>query len=187
MESKNNLEEAIKTAQDAANVASPEMREKAFEMVLAHLLNFSKTEKISVAQSVSNIDSSSAVSGFDFNRVATQLNLSVEQVTELYEADGEKIRVAIKPVGKRLSDQQRNLAYILMIGYKFGLGTKEIPITVFSEAADEWGIRDTNFGRNLKEAKGLQMRGGGKGKTPIYSLAPGAVEKVRDEVVAIFG
>jgi hypothetical protein len=181
MENKNRLEEAIKTAQEAANVAVPEMREKAFEMVLAHLLNSSKSEKSSVSP-MQPSDNSPSLAGFEFSRVATQLNLSEELVAELYEVDGAKIRVAIKPVGKRLSDQQRNLAYALMIGYKFGLNTKEVPITVFSEAADEWGIRDTNFGRNLKEAKGLQMRGGGKGKTPIYSLAPGAVEKIRDEV-----
>ncbi|MEK7462010.1 MAG: hypothetical protein AAB618_00325 [Patescibacteria group bacterium] len=188
MDDRKYLEEAITAAQNAAGVASPELKEKAFEVVLEHLLKAqSSTSSSGVAVGGLSKVESLPGSALDSGRLATQLGISVEQVNELYEMKGDELHVAIKPVGRGVADQQRNLAYALIAGYKFGLDIKEVPITVFTVAADEWGIRDSNLGRNLKEAKGIQAKGVGKGKKPVFSLAPGGIDKIRDEIVALFG
>lgn len=185
---------AILAAQKAAEAASPEMKEKAFEVVLAHLLGSGTTPTATVPHAVSPNQTASplapindGLSAFDANRVATQLGISAEQVSELFEMKGDALHLTVKPVGKTIGDKQRVLAHALMVGYRFGLDAKEIPVTVFNDAADEWGIRDSNIGRVLKNSRNLQMKGGGRGKRPLFSLAPGAIERVRDEIVALLG
>jgi hypothetical protein len=183
---------AILAAQKAAEAASPEMKEKAFEVVLAHLLGSSLTPVTTVpraaipnqaAAPLATANDGSSI--FDASRVATQLGISAEQVSELFEMKGDTLHLTVKPEGKTIGDKQRVLAHALMVGYRFGLDTKEIPITVFNDAADEWGIRDSNIGRVLKSGRDLQMKGGGRGKRPLFSLAPGAIERVRDGIVAL--
>src|SRR6266481_1511638 len=185
----NKITDAIRAAQQAAEAASPEMKEKAFEVVLAHLLGGASIATPAIHSPIkqvsANVEPASSES-FDTARVATQLGISTEQVSELFEMKGTVLHVALKPGGKRIGDQQRTLAYILAVGYRFGLNIKELPITVFNDAADEWGIRDTNIGRVLKESKNLQMKGGGRGKRPLFSLAPGAIDRVREEIVSVF-
>lgn len=183
---------AILAAQKAAEAASPEMKEKAFEVVLAHLLGSGTNPAATVPHAVTPNQTASPLaplnngsSVFDANRVATQLGISTEQVSELFEMKGDVLHLAVKPAGKTIGDKQRVLTHALIVGYRFGLDLKEVPITVFNDAADEWGIRDSNMGRVLKSSRNLQMKGGGKGKRPLFSLAPGAIERVRDEIVAL--
>lgn len=185
---------AILAAQKASESASPEMKEKAFEVVLAHLLGSNSSATTTIPRTAtSNHAAASLVTPnngqkvFDADRVATQLGISTDQVFELFEMKGDKLYLAVKPTGKSIGDKQRVLAHALIAGNRFGLDIKEVPITVFNEAADEWGILDSNIGRNLKSSKELQMKGGGKGKRPLFSLAPGAIERVRDEIVALLG
>ena len=186
---------AILAAQKAVEAASPEMKEKAFEVVLAHLLGGGSTSVTPAHRTTVTPNRSAAPltttnnesSVFDSNRVATQLGISAEQVSELFEMKGETLHITVKPTGKTIGDKQRVLAHALMVGYRFGLDIKEIPITLFNDAADEWGIRDSNIGRILKSSRNLQMKGGGRGKRPLFSLAPGAIERVRDEIVALLG
>ena len=182
------IADAIRAAQEAANAAAPEMKEKAFEVVLAHLLNSSAAPARPMhapeAQTSATPDTSGG-SAFDTQRVATQLGISTEQTNDLFEVKGSTLHVSVKPVGKRLADQQRNLAHALIVGYRFGLNVKEVSISAFNEAADEWNVRDTNLGRNLKDSKALQMKGSGQGKRPMVSLAPRGIERIRDEIVSM--
>lgn len=182
------IADAIRAAQEAANAAAPEMKEKAFEVVLAHLLNSStapaRPAHTSATQSLTAPDSSGN-GAFDASRVATQLGISAEQVNDLFELKSNTLYVSVKPIGKRLADQQRNLAHALIVGYRFGLNIKEVSISAFNEAADEWNVRDTNLGRNLRESNALQMKGSGQGKRPMVSLAPGGIERIRDEIVSM--
>ena len=73
------IADAIRAAQEAANAAAPEMKEKAFEVVLAHLLNSSAAPARPMhapeAQTSATPDTSGG-SAFDTQRVATQLGIS---------------------------------------------------------------------------------------------------------------
>jgi hypothetical protein len=184
---------AILAAQKASESASPEMKEKAFEVVLAHLLGSNSSVTTTIPRTAASnhaaplVTTNNSQKVFDADRVATQLGISTDQVSELFEMKGGTLCLAVKPTGKSIGDKQRVLAHALIAGNRFGLDIKEVPITVFNEAADEWGILDSNIGRNLKSSKELQMKGGGKGKRPLFSLAPGAIERVRDEIVALLG
>jgi hypothetical protein len=186
---KDQIEEAISLAQDAAASASPELKEKAFEVVLAHLLGGSRNVPVAPTTRQPQHDKGSADSGehvFDFANVAARLKITEEQARELYQIKNGILHMNIAPVGANLVEKQQNLANVLVVGYRFGLDAKEVSITAINDAADEWTVRDSNLGRSLKTGGTLQMKGGGKGKRPVFSLAPKALEQVTADIAGMF-
>lgn len=186
------IEEAIKIAQEATSGTEASLREKAFEVVLSHILGSTGNGK-STGKRMSNNPSFSALTkelgagqGFNTQRIASHLNITVEQVEDLYELKEDILHLGVKPIGAKLSDRQRNLAHALLVGYRLGLDMKEVPVTKLTEIAEEWNIKDGNFGRNINDEY-AQMKGGGRGKRPFFSLSPGAVDHLRDEIVGMLG
>ena len=140
------ITDAILAAQKAAEAASPEMKEKAFEVVLAHLLGSGTTPAATVPHAVTPNQTTSPLASvnnglgaFNANRVATQLGISAEQVSELFEMKGDILHLTVKPVGKTVGDKQRVLAHALMVGYRFGLDAKEIPVTAVQRCCGRMG------------------------------------------------
>jgi hypothetical protein len=190
MEKKDQIQEAIRLAQNAASAASPELKEKAFEVVLSHLLDgngASSTLRVPKEQvkQTKKINDNEEVS-IDVVRVASQLGITEEQAADLYQMKDSVLHLGIKPVGATLLDRQCNLANALVIGYRLGLDIKEVSITAINEAADEWNVRDSNMSRSLKTSKIIQMKGGGKGKKPVFSLAPNSLERGAAEIKTMF-
>lgn len=186
---KKSIEEAVKTAQEASASADPSLREKAFEIVLLRLLgtgsDIMKEELGSVkSPAVAPYGKSAPLKHLDLTRIVSQLGISKEQADQLYEFKDDLIHLGIKPIGVKLSDKQRNLAHALLVGYRLGLDRKEVSISELSKVAEEWNILDKNFGRSIND-KNVQMKGVGRGKRPTISLAPGAIERLKDEIISM--
>lgn len=121
---------------------------------------------------------------FGEKRVAAALDISPDQVPELFELRDKKLYMHVKPLGNTVADRQRCLVHALLIGYKFGLGISNVRLSLLADAADEWGIKGGHFSRDI-QGKYVQVKGGGKGSDPLVSLAPGAVERVKDGIKAM--
>lgn len=188
MEKNDHIQGAIRLAQDASLAASPDLRQKAFEVVLSHLLNEDQASARPIREikhKEVNLTSENAPV-LNIERIATQLGITEEQAAELYQMTHNDLHLGIRPVGERLSDRQRNLAHALVVGYRLGLDIKEVSITAINDAAEEWNVRDANISRSLKESTILQMKGGGKGKKPVFSLSPNSIERAAAEIITMF-
>jgi hypothetical protein len=191
MEKKDKIQEAIRLAQDAVSEASPELKQKAFEVVLSHLLGgggASAASQSSKQQMKQQASEPNVGEGATLNvaRIASQLGITEEQAADLYQIKNGVLHLGVRPVGATLLDRQRNLAHALVVGYRLGLDTKEVSITAINEAADEWNVRDSNMSRSLKISNIIQMKGGGKGKKPVFSLAPNSLERASAEITTMF-
>jgi hypothetical protein len=190
MEKRDQIQEAIRLAQEATSTTSPELKEKAFEVVLSHLLGTVHTPSstsipkhhVKEAQEMSGSENTE----FNITRIASQIGITEEQAADLYQIKNGVLHLGIKPVGATLLDRQRNLAHALVVGYRLGFEIKEVSITTINEAADEWNIRDSNMSRSLKTSKIIQTKGGGKGKKPMFSLAPNSLERASVEITSMF-
>jgi hypothetical protein len=121
---------------------------------------------------------------FDPKRLAVQLGISSEQIAELYEFRDDKIYMHVKPLGHSVADKQRLLAHALLVAYKFGRGLNNVRLSALHAAADEWGLKGGHFSRDIQD-KYVQLKGGGKGSDPLVSLAPGAIDHIKEGIRAL--
>lgn len=119
--------------------------------------------------------------------VLNSLPITQEQLSEIYEIDSEELKLRVKVNDAKNSDQQRKLAQVMLFGYKVLLDVKDVRGSKLLAIAKEWDIPTDHFVKNVKgNAKEyVDVRNTGKGKDPIFSLRPGALNKLVEEVKAL--
>lgn len=120
----------------------------------------------------------------------SSLPITQEQLSEIYEVNGDELRLRVKVNDVKNSEQQRKLAQAMLFGYKVLLDEKDVKGSKLLMTAKEWDIPTDHFVKNIKGNKKnpnkyVDIRNTGKGKDPIFSLRPGALNKLVDEVKAL--
>lgn len=106
--------------------------------------------------------------------------LTQEELDSLFEVKKENLLLKIKPIGKSDAEKQQKLAHVILVGYKAIFGKDSVPVSVMLTAARDWNLSVLHFGKNIQLAGYVQGKGVKKGA--IYSLRPGAVEKLKESI-----
>ncbi len=158
----------------------------AFQVVLKSLLNElqqnGKQQEISSSNSVQQNISADTEAVKAKSIVINSLSITQEQLSEIYEIDGKNLKLKAKVTGDKTSEQQRNLAEVVLFGYKVFLDVKEVSGSIVLAVAKEWDIPTKHFVKNVKSNEYLQIRNIGTGKDPILSLKPGVLNKLAEKV-----
>ncbi len=122
--------------------------------------------------------------------VLSSLPITQAQLSEIYEVNGDELKLRVKVNDAKNSEQQRKLAQVMLFGYKVLLDEKDVKGSKLLTTAKEWDIPTDHFVKNVKGNKKnpnkyVDIRNTGKGKDPIFSLRPGALNKLVEEVKAL--
>jgi len=117
--------------------------------------------------------------------VLSSLSITKDQLSEIYNIDGENLKLRVKINDLKNAEQQRKLAQTVLFGYKVILDAREVPGSKLLMVARGWDIPTDHFAKNVQSSEYIQIRNVGKGKDPIYSLRPGALDKLVEEVKAL--
>lgn len=190
-EIKNKISLALEAVEE---IQDKELKAVAFGVVLKQMLMTSlqgqdkvHTQKEVVAK---NDESSNSSSNVKTSPVLSSLPITQEQLSEIYEVNGEELKLRVKVNDVKNSEQQRKLAQAMLFGYKVLLDEKDVKGSKLLLTAKEWDIPTDHFVKNIKGNKKnpnkyVDIRNTGKGKDPIFSLRPGALNKLVDEVKAL--
>lgn len=173
--------EAINDVQDK------ELKVTAFGVVLKFLLTTPSLNQGGCRTSGSNEDavrenSAGIALVGKVSPVLNSLSITQEQLSEIYEVDGENLKLKVKVDDVKSSEQQRKLAHAVLFGYKAILDVKEVVGSKLLAVAKGWDIPTDHFVKNVNSSEYLQIRNVGKGKDPIFSLKPGALNKLVEEI-----
>lgn len=175
-------------------VQDKELKAVAFGVVLERLLTKALPEQrklnASKEASVKNDVTTGASSTAKSSPVLSSLPVTQEQLLEIYEIDGEDLKLRVKVNDVKNSEQQRKLAQTVLFGYKVLLDKKDVKGSKLLATAKEWDIPTDHFVKNIKGNKNspnkyVDIRNTGKGKDPLFSLRPGALNKLAEEVIAL--
>lgn len=194
MESKE-IKNKISLALEAVGeIQEKELKAVAFGVVLKQMLieslpdqSKAHPQKEVVAR---NSESSDLSSNVKVSPVLSSLPITQEQLSEIYEVNGDELKLRVKVNDVKNSEQQRKLAQAMLFGYKVLLDEKDVKGSKLLLTAKEWDIPTDHFVKNIKGNKKnpnkyVDIRNTGKGKDPIFSLRPGALNKLVDEVKAL--
>ncbi len=182
---------AIETVSE---VQDKELKAIAFGVVLKHLLATPLLDKSKLhtpkERPIKNDGVAGASSISKTSQVLSSLPITQEQLLEVYEIDGENLKLRVKVNDEKNSDQQRKLAQVMLFGYKVLLDKKDVKGPTLLATAKEWDIPTDHFVKNVKGNKKnpnkyVDIRNTGKGKDSLFSLRPGALNKLVDEVKAL--
>lgn len=182
--------EAVEEVQDK------ELKSIAFGVVLKRLLTTSLPDQsknhapTDVATKNEVGTGSPSASTVKISPVLGSLPITQEQLSEIYEVNGEEIKLLVRVNDVKNSEQQRKLVQAMLFGYKVLLGQKDVKGSTLLATAKEWDIPTDHFVKSIKGNKTnpnkyVDIRNTGKGKDPIFSLRPGALNKLVDEVKAL--
>ncbi len=175
-------------------VQDKELKAVAFGAVLERLLTKTlpeqsqpHTSKEASTKTDTTTDTSSTAKS---STVLSSLPVTQEQLLEIYEIDGEDLKLRVKVNDVKNSEQQRKLAQAMLFGYKVLLDKKDVKGSKLLATAKEWDIPTDHFVKNIKGNKKnpnkyVDIRNTGKGKDPLFSLRPGALNKLAEEVIAL--
>lgn len=175
-------------------VQDKELKAVAFGVVLERLLTNTLPEQskphTSKEVSAKKDTATSASSTTKSSPVLNSLPVTQEQLLEIYEIDGEDLKLRVKVNDVKNSEQQRKLAQAMLFGYKVLLDKKDVKGSKLLATAKEWDIPTDHFVKNVKGNKKnpnkyVDIRNTGKGKDPLFSLRPGALNKLAEEVIAL--
>jgi hypothetical protein len=184
----------IKKKIDLAHEAVDEIQDKelkttAFGVVLKFLLTTSlpnHSERYNSPNEKSVPDNSTHVTPLaKTSSVLSSLSITQEQLSEIYEVDGDNLKLRVKVNDAKNSEQQRKIAHVMLFGYKAILDIKEVKGSQLLAVAKVWDIPTDHFVQNVKSSEYLQIRNVGTGKDPILSLKPGALNKLVEEIKAL--
>ncbi len=130
------------------------------------------------------VDSSDGV-----GKIAAKLELDVAKVGLVFDVDEDGLHLTVKR--DLLSDQikvaQQEVAFLTVAG-ETALGNEWTPLKVVSEAAEDRGVRDTNFAKWVGQLDGDGLRFKGKPKSREvkinavgFSKAAEIVKRLTDE------
>lgn len=114
--------------------------------------------------------------------ILNSLPITQDELSSIYRIDGEELKLLVQIKESKNSEQQRKLAHAMLFGYKAMLDIKEVSGSKILLVAKEWDIPTDHFVKNVKSSKYLQIRNVGTGKDPIFSLKPGALNQLVEEV-----
>lgn len=117
--------------------------------------------------------------------VLSSLPITQDELSLIYRVDGDELKLQVQIKESKNSEQQRKLAQVMLFGYKAILDVKELSGSKLLSVAKEWDIPTDHFVKNVKSSKYLQVRNVGTGKDPIFSLKPGALNQLAEEVKAL--
>jgi len=182
------IKKKIALAFEAVNaVQDKELKATAFGVVLRFLLTAPSLNQSGRRTSDSNEDtvrenSAGIALVGKVSPVLNSLSITQEQLSEIYEVDGDNLKLRVKIDDVKSSEQQRKLANVVLFGYKIILDLKEVTGSKLLSVAKDWDIPTDHFVKNVKSSEYLQIRNVGKGKDPIFSLKPGALTKLVESV-----
>lgn len=168
------ITEATEAVRDMEDL---DLKKSAFEILLRDLLQGMSEQKPTEKKGVTfpvGITSTTK-DGYKNNTVLTQ-----EEIDSLFEVKKENLLLKIKPTGKSDTEKQQKLAHAILVGYKAIFGKDSVPVSVILTAARDWNLSVLHFGKNIQLAGYVQGKGVKKGA--IYSLKPGAVEKLKESI-----
>lgn len=190
-EIKKNISLALEAVEE---IHDKELKAVAFGTVLKQLLTASLPTQSKARTSdealAKNEVGSSQSSDIRTSPALSSLSITQEQLSEIYKVSGDELKLRVKVSDLKNSEQQRKLTQTLLFGYKVLLDEKDVMGSKLLMTAKEWDIPTDHFVKNVKGNKKnpnkyVDIRNTGKGKDPIFSLRPGALNKLVDEVRAL--
>ncbi|MBS3105140.1 hypothetical protein J4234_02700 [Candidatus Woesearchaeota archaeon] len=176
------LKEKIKLAQQAVeDVIDPKLKEKAFEVVLNNLIS-GNNQLVPILQTDSQpIQTQNKVTNDKLYNFLNATNVTEQQITNIFDLDGESIRIIGAIPGNTDSKKQRNATLILLTAKHYIKNEREINVPELKKTLEDLGIRSlVNLSTNLKGFENFIIMKGSKGsKSTSYRITnPGVTQGV---------
>lgn len=184
------LKEKIKLAQQAVeDVSDPKLKEKAFEVVLNNLIIGTKQQVATLQNDNQPIQTQNNLTNNSLYNFLNAANITEQQITNIFDLDGESIRIIGAIPGNTDSKKQRNATLILLTAKHYIKSEREVDVPELKKILEDLGIGSlVNLSTNLKGFENFIIMKGSKGsKSTSYRITnPGitqGVELIRGMVV----
>jgi len=181
------LKEKIKIAEESVkDMHDAELKKKAFEVILNKLINVTPdkhTKKQEPSPSEpKNVGEESVTKIFEPNKLADASGLSVEELGNIVDFDGNDFHVVAQIPGKSFSEQQKNAALLIITANYYCTGDREYDAGKLRKRLEDLGIKSlVNMATILQGFENYFVKKGEKGsRLTAYRITnPGLQEGIK--------
>lgn len=152
------------------------LQEKAFELAV---LRLSSPAKITGDENKQSIPVTTTTHLDFFSKLAQELNISKDSLKVIYKVDKNGVLKIVAPLAGKTAEKQRMIAYLYLLGIRFGFGKEWVSALEFAERVNEYGANDGHISKSLKKEKHNILQDG-KMRGKEYSLTPNGISKAKE-------
>lgn len=168
------IKSIFQEAADAVRDLPQNLQEKAFELAVLRLTSSVKTTESENPKTLVNDDDF-------FTKLEQESTISIENLKSIYKVDKNGILKIVTPLNGKAAEKQRVLAYLYLLGMRFGYGKEWVSSLEFADRVKEYGANDGHISKSLKQEKhNILQEGTRRGKE--YSLSPNGVMKAKEVI-----
>lgn len=177
MNNQDNIKTIFDKAAELVKNLPESLQEKAFELAVIQLSSQNTVPSDSKNKSVVIITDEER-SDF-FIKLEKETGLSIEQLKGVYKRDKDGDIKIVAPLTGNAAEIQRRLAYLYLLGVRFGNGEEWVSALKFANKAKDYGVNDGHISKNLLQDKSNILQGGRK-RGKEYALTPNGVLKAKE-------
>lgn len=173
-------EESVKDMQDA------ELKKKAFEVILNRLITVASDKQIRKQEAIidepKNTIEEPITKNFEPNKLSEATGLTMEELGNIIDLDGNNFHVVAQIPGKSFSEQQKNAALLIITANYYCTGEREYDAGKLRKRLEDLGIKSlVNMATILQSFENYFVKKGEKGsRLTAYRITnPGLQEGVK--------
>lgn len=169
------LKELFKKAKEAVEELPDILKPVAFKFAVDQL-SLNQAQQKGLAEPTLVI--SNQLNGDFFENMQIGTGIERAKLEAVYRINKDSLLKLIVPINGKPPEIQRYIALLYLLGNKIGLGKDWVSPFDLVNQIDEYGAKDRNISRNLKQEKSILQSGKSRGKE--YGLSPNGVIKAKE-------